>query len=76
MQAPFPFADASRLRPRYGGFPPILLVLMVDSKGRNDDEAIDSLARVHRLPASDKQVLQEHLDILAEFKFQKEINYR
>ncbi|KAI9044111.1 sugar porter family MFS transporter [Aspergillus affinis] len=43
------------------------------SKGRND-EALESLARLRRLPTSDKRVRQEYLDIQAEVRFHQEMN--
>lgn len=43
------------------------------SKGRNE-EALVSLTKLRRLPASDKRVYQEYLDIRAEVQFHKEIS--
>lgn len=43
------------------------------SKGRNE-EALQSLTKLRRLPASDKRVYQEYLDIRAEAMFHKEIS--
>ncbi|EAW11251.1 putative MFS monosaccharide transporter [Aspergillus clavatus NRRL 1] len=43
------------------------------SKGRNE-EALESLSKLRRLPTSDKRVRQEYLDIQAEVRFHKEMN--
>lgn len=43
------------------------------SKGRNE-EALTSLTKLRRLPASDRRVYQEYLDIRAEVQFHKEIS--
>ncbi|GIJ99054.1 hypothetical protein Aspvir_001178 [Aspergillus viridinutans] len=43
------------------------------SKGRNE-EALQSLSKLRRLPPSDKRVRQEYLDIQAEVRFHQELN--
>ncbi|KAG2417530.1 hypothetical protein HFD88_008749 [Aspergillus terreus] len=43
------------------------------SRERND-EALQSLCKLRRLPASDKRIRQEFLDIQAEVRFHKEMN--
>ncbi|KAA8644203.1 hypothetical protein EYZ11_004674 [Aspergillus tanneri] len=43
------------------------------SKGRNE-EALESLSRLRRLPSSDKRVRLEYLDIQAEVRFHQEMN--
>jgi MFS family permease len=43
------------------------------SKGRNE-EALQSLCKLRRLPPSDKRVRQEYLDIQAEVRFHQELN--
>ncbi|KAJ9255504.1 hypothetical protein DTO212C5_9134 [Paecilomyces variotii] len=43
------------------------------SKGRNED-ALASLTKLRRLPASDKRVYQEYLDIRAEAMFHQEVS--
>lgn len=43
------------------------------SKNRNE-EALESLSRLRRLPTSDKRVRQEYLDIQAEVRFHQEMN--
>ncbi|KAJ5234402.1 uncharacterized protein N7469_003570 [Penicillium citrinum] len=43
------------------------------SKGRNE-EALNSLAKLRNLPASDRRIRQEYLDILSEVKFHQRMN--
>ncbi|CAI7584624.1 unnamed protein product [Penicillium discolor] len=43
------------------------------SKGR-DEEALDSLCRLRSLPASDRRIRQELMDIQAEVRFHQQIN--
>ncbi|RHZ43371.1 sugar porter family MFS transporter [Aspergillus thermomutatus] len=43
------------------------------SKGRNE-EALQSLSKLRRLPPSDKRIRQEYLDIQAEVRFHQEMN--
>lgn len=43
------------------------------SKGR-EEEALQSLSRLRQLPATDKRVRQEFMDIKAEVRFHQEIN--
>ncbi|CAG8101143.1 unnamed protein product [Penicillium nalgiovense] len=43
------------------------------SKGR-DEEALDSLCRLRSLPASDKRIRQELMDIQAEVRFHQQMN--
>ncbi|KAF9885468.1 hypothetical protein FE257_012904 [Aspergillus nanangensis] len=43
------------------------------SQGRNE-EALQSLSKLRRLPGSDKRIRQEYLDIQAEVRFHQEIN--
>lgn len=43
------------------------------SKGRNE-EALQSLSKLRMLPASDKRVRREFLDIITEARFHKEVN--
>jgi MFS family permease len=45
----------------------------LSSKGRNE-EALASLAKLRQLPASDKRVRQEYLDIQAEVRFHQEVS--
>ena len=42
-------------------------------KGRND-EALTNLAKLRQLPPTDRRVRQEHIDILAEVAFHKEVS--
>ncbi|KAH1970641.1 hypothetical protein KXV80_000572 [Aspergillus fumigatus] len=43
------------------------------AKGRNE-EALQSLSKLRRLPPSDKRIRQEYLDIQAEVRFHQELN--
>lgn len=43
------------------------------SKGRNE-EALQSLCRLRNLPATDRRIRQEYLDIQAEVRFHQEMN--
>ncbi|KAJ5987862.1 hypothetical protein N7481_003072 [Penicillium waksmanii] len=43
------------------------------SKGRNE-EALNSLAKLRNLPATDRRIRQEYLDILSEVKFHQRMN--
>lgn len=43
------------------------------SKGRNE-EALNSLSRLRNLPATDRRIRQEYLDILTEVKFHQRMN--
>jgi MFS family permease len=43
------------------------------SKGR-DEEALNSLSKLRNLPATDRRIRQEYLDILTEVKFHQRMN--